>query len=99
MKRKKILIIVLSLFIIFLGFTGLIISKNYNEQITYEWVEEKQSSIGQYRLFINNSKGKHIDGKIRITYLNGKSEVVEISSDGELYVKNIIKKVENPRKK
>ena len=93
MKKKLILIICLSIIIIFLliYFTR---PNNYK----YEWVDEPESIIGQSRLYVNNEYGKHVNGKVTITYLNGKSEEIEISKDGVLYVKSIIKEVKNPRR-
>lgn len=94
MKKKNLIIIVAVVMLIIGGVLFSSKSNNYS----YEWVEVKDSMIGQYRLYVNNGLGKHIDGKVTITYLNGKSEEVKISKDGELYVKSIITKVEKPRK-
>lgn len=94
MKRKYIISLVV---IIIIVISSIILINKYN-QVSYEWVLEKESTIGQYRLYINDLNGKHIDGKIKITYINGKSEVVEVSKDGVLYVKNVISSVSNPKR-
>ena len=97
--KKKIVIIFILLIIITI-FSFLFINKEKNdEKYSYDWVEVKGSTIGQYRLYVNNSKKKHVDGKARITYLNGKSEVVSIPKKGSLYVKKIITKVSNVKRK
>ena len=99
--KKKMLIIMgcVSIVTIIITVIGLNVINPKNETYTYEWVEEVDSSIGQYILYVNDSKGNHIDGTVRITYLNGKSEKVEIDKDGVLYVKSAIKSVSNPNKK
>ena len=99
LKKKNVakLIIVIAL-TVSLVFGYKTYKKNY-EICSYKWVKEEKSSIGQYRLYINDKKGKHVDGKIMITYLNGKSKYEEISKDGKLYVKSVIKKVSNPKRR
>lgn len=95
MKGKYVILLVVVIIIIV---TSSIILINKYNQVSYEWVLEKESTIGQYRLYINDLNGKHIDGKINITYINDKSEVIEVSKDGVLYVKNIIASVSNPKR-
>lgn len=94
MKKNKliiivgiVLVIIISLFVLF-----------KNNKYSYKWVDEKESTINQSRLYVVDKFGRHIDGKVTITYLNGKSEEVEISKNGELYVKDIIIEVKNPRR-
>ena len=94
MKQK---IIIISLIIVIVLSTTILLLNNSSEY-NYEWVDERNSIINQSRLFVNDSSGKHIDGKVTITYLNGKSEEVSISKDGVLYVRSIIKNVKNPKK-
>lgn len=99
LKKKniaKIIIVIVLVIGLFFGYK--IYKKNY-EICSYKWVKEEKSSIGQYRLYVNDKNGKHVDGRVMITYLNGKSKYVEISSKGNLYVKSIIKKISNPRRR
>ena len=95
MKKK----VILGLFVlcIIVGI-GIFVIRS-EEKYTYEWVEEKDSAIGQYRLYINNSKGKHIDGTARIVYINGKTKRMNIDKDGLLYVKSVVAEVRNPDKR
>lgn len=96
--RKKIIIISIILLLII----GVGVSFWYyksNETFTYEWVEIEDSSIGQYRLYINDSKGKHIDGSARLVFINGKTKKVDIDKEGLLYVKGIVSEVQNPKKR
>lgn len=95
-KNKKVKYIIIAIFSSLL-LIGLIILYIFN-QYSYEWKEESGSVIGQYRLLIKDGFGNYTDGYIDITYLNGKKETVKISSDGTIYVKSIISKVENPRR-
>lgn len=92
-KKGKILII---LILVIAGSIGIMYSKT-NEKYTYEWVEVEDSAIGQYKLYINNSKGKHIDGTVRLVYINGKTKRVEVDEEGLLYLKEIVKEVRNPK--
>ena len=41
-----------------------------NQKYSYEWKEIKESSIGQYTLYINDVFGNHIDGTARLVYIN-----------------------------
>ena len=96
--KKKIITISLSLLLII----GIGISYwcyKSNETFTYEWVAVEDSSIGQYRLYINDSKGKHIDGSARLVFINGKTKKVDIDKEGLLYVKGIVSEVRNPKKR
>ncbi|MBR1385909.1 MAG: hypothetical protein IJ568_03655 [Bacilli bacterium] len=93
-NKKKYIIVILFLFLL----CGIIAYTIIYNHYSYEWVEEKNSIVGQYRLHLKNGFGKYVDGHIDITYLNDKTETVEITRDGIIYVKNIIKKVENPRR-
>ncbi len=94
-NKKKYIIVILLVFILLCGvMTYNIIYNHYS----YEWIEERNSVVGQYRLFLKNGFGKYVDGHIDITYLNDKTETVEVTSDGILYIKEIIKNVENPRR-
>ena len=98
MKKKIAIILITLIIIIALAIVGYKMYQN-SDKYTYEWVEVKESTIGQYTLYVNNSTGKHIAGTVRITYLNGESETVEIPKEGTMYVKDIIVKVSNPKKK
>lgn len=98
MKKNLTIILITFITIIILSIVGYKLYQN-SDTYTYEWVEVEESTIGQYTLYVNNSTGKHIDGTVRITYLNGESETVEIPKEGTMYVKDIIVKVSNPKKK
>lgn len=99
LKKKNLLVLILVL----VAITGVIFGyktyKSNYEICTYKWVKEEKSSIGQYRLYVNDKKGKHIKGRVMLTYLNGKSKYVDVSEKGNLYVKSVIKKVSNPRRR
>ena len=96
MKKK----IIIPITIILLT-TSLILVTNINkkEEYTYEWIKEKESTIEQYRLYINNQKGEHIDGTARLVFINGKTKRVEIDKEGLLYVKSVVSEVRNPNKR
>ena len=94
MKKNKIILIFLVLII---GMGMGIYHYKANETYTYEWVEVEDSAIGQYKLYINNSKGKHVDGTARLVYINGKTKRVEVDEKGLLYIKEIVKEVRNPK--
>lgn len=98
MKKKNIIIIIISIIVILLAFLGYKTIKN-NDKYTYEWIEVKDSSIGQYTLYIKDSFGKYVDGTVKITYLNGATETIDVPKEGVLYVKNTIINVSNPKKK
>lgn len=98
MKKKIAIILITLITIIALAIVGYNMYQN-NDTYTYEWVEVKESTIGQYTLYVINSMGKHVDGTVRVTYLNGASETVEVPKEGTIYVKDIIVKVSNPKKK
>lgn len=96
MKKKIIIpitIIILTTLLI------LVININKKEEYTYEWIKEKESTIEQYRLYINNKKGEHIDGTARLVFINGKTKRVEIDKEGLLYVKSVVSEVRNPNKR
>ena len=95
MKNKKIIII--TIVIVLLCIIG--ISLNKKEKYTYQWIEEKDSAIGQYRLYINDKKGNHIDGTARLVYVNGKTKRVNVDKEGLLYVKSVIAEVRNVDKR
>ncbi len=96
MKKK----IIIPIAIILLT-TVLILVTNINqkEEYSYEWIKEKESTIEQYRLYINDKKGKHIDGTARLVFINGKTKRVEIDKEGLLYVKSVVAEVRNPSKR
>ena len=94
--KKKILII--SIIIILVSVIS-IYKINSKETYTYEWIKEKDSAIGQYRLYINDKKGNHIDGTARLVYVNGKTKRIEIDKKGLLYVKAVVAEVRNPNKR
>ena len=97
MKSKKFIIIGIILIVILsIGSFWLI---KTNQKYTYEWVEVKTSSVGQYKLYVNNSWGKHIDGTVRLVFINGKSKKVEVDKEGLLYPKSIVSEVRNPNKR
>lgn len=89
--KKIMLFILLALFILLVLSTFVI--KQNNNAYSYEWVKEKNSVINQQRLYVNNKNNKHIEGYVRITYINNNSEKIMISKEGKLFVKSIVKKV------
>lgn len=99
MKKKKIIIICLIMILLIIGTIFGIYYYEKNQTYTYEWIEEKDSSVGQYRLYINDSRGKHIDGTARLVYINGKTKKVNVDKEGLLYVKNVVSDVRNPMKR
>ena len=66
---------------------------------TYEWEQIDESLVGQYKLYVNDYFGNHVNGSVYITYINGKSEKVLVNKEGNIYIKKIIKDVNNPRRK
>lgn len=97
-KKNVVKIVIFVVVVIGLFFGYKVYQKNY-EICSYKWVKEEKSSIGQYRLYVNDKHGKHIEGRVMLTYLNNKIEYVNVSSKGNLYIKKTIKKVSNPRRK
>lgn len=95
MKKK---VVIVSIIIILISLIG-IYKINSKETYTYEWIKEKDSAIGQYRLYINDKKGNHIDGIARLVYVNGKTKRIEIDKTGLLYVKAVVAEVRNPNKR
>lgn len=99
LKKKKLLVLIVVPVLVIGLFIGYKSYKRDYEICTYKWVKEEKSSIGQYRLYVSDNKGKHVKGRVMLTYLNGKSKYVDVSVNGNLYVKNVIKKVSNPRRR
>lgn len=97
MKKKVVLI--LFIFLVIIGIIGGLYVHKSNQKYTYEWVEVEDSSIGQYMLYVNNSRGKHVDGTVRLVYINGETKKVEVDKDGLLYLKSIVLEVRNPQKR
>lgn len=97
MKKKKIIIILILVLVLICGFGCYYFAEN--QTYTYEWVEVEDSSIGQYRLYINNSFGMHVDGTARLVFINGKSKKVEVDKEGLLYIKSVVADVRNPMKR
>lgn len=91
-KKKKIIIFIIVLVLVLL-IGGYICFKDYNKPASYEWIKEEGSVINQQRLYINNKNDKHIEGYVRITYLNGTSKKEQIPKTGKMYVKSVIKEV------
>ena len=69
-----------------------------NEKITfeYEWQEIEDSSIGQGKLYIKNSKGEYVDGTLKLTTLSGATIIENVTANGSenLYIKSAISSVE-----
>ena len=61
------------------------------ENVTYsvKWEEVKNSSVGQYKLYIVSSKGEKVSGVVTIT-VAGKSSDVSITKDGKMYIKSAV---------
>lgn len=96
LKKKKVILLVLCLVIV-VGFG--IYYYNANQTYSYEWVEVEDSAVGQYKLYINNSFGMHVDGTARLVFINGKTKKVEVDKEGLLYVKDVVSEVRNPMKR
>lgn len=98
MKKKK--NILLCLFIILFIILGILFYHHKaNESYSYEWVKVEDSAIGQYKLYVNNAFGNHIDGTVRLVFINGKTKKVEVDKEGLLYVKDVVSDVRNPMKR
>jgi hypothetical protein len=93
MNKKKKLIAFIIVLVLVLLIVGIILFKDYNKPASYEWIKEENSVINQQRLYINNKNDKHIEGYVRITYLNGTSKKELIPKEGKMYVKSVIKEV------
>lgn len=98
MKKKKVKIFIIIIVIVLLVGFG-ISYFNKNQTYTYEWVKVEDSAIGQYKLYVNNSFGKHIDGTVRLVFINGKTKKVDVSKEGTLFVKDVISDVRNPMRR
>lgn len=95
MKFKKKLLISFLILIVFILSFLFIRSKSYS----YSLVKEEKSVVNQYRLYVTNKNGKHIDGTVDVTYLNGKKQTIEVTKDGKLIIKSVIKKIDNPKRR
>lgn len=93
MKKKIIILCSLLVLIAVLAIGVTFVIKENNNLYSYEWVKENNSVINQQRLYVNNKNNKHIEGYVRITYINDRSEKIKISKEGKLFVKSIVKKV------
>ncbi len=93
-KNKKILIFCILAFLIII-----VLLFKFNQKYTYEWVKVDSSSIGQYILYVNDSRGRHVDGTVRLVFINGKTKRVNVDKKGLLYVKSIVAEVRNPNKR
>ena len=94
-KKKKILIVIVFIISILLV-SGILIFKiqeSNNMPVSYEWVKEKDSIVNQQRLYINNKNKKHIEGYVRITFLDGNSIKEKIPKEGKVYVESVVKEV------
>ena len=94
-KIEKIMILVSVLVVTLIIVVVFKLSNRYS----YEWVKVESSSIGQYRLYVNDIRGRHIDGTVRLVYINGKTKRVNVDKEGLLYVKSIVSEVRNPNKR
>ncbi len=65
---------------------------------SYSLEKEEESVVNQYKLYVNKN-GKHVDGKIDITYLNDEKQTINVDKNGKLIIKSVIKKIENPRRR
>lgn len=63
---------------------------------SYKWVDVQGSTIGQADLYIiNKDTGSVVSGTATITYQNGASETVSITTGGKRFVKSAIASVSN----
>ncbi len=95
MKKNKKILIPLILIAFVIGFICLFRTNTYS----YSLEKEEKSVVNQYRLYVNNKNGKHIDGKVDVTYLNGKKQTIKVKKDGTLIIKSVIKKIDNPKRR
>lgn len=58
-----------------------------------EWVKVVESNIGQYTLYIKDSDGNYVSGKVEITTINDKVSVIDVPIEGVIYIKSAIKDV------
>ena len=93
MKKKIIILCSLLVLIASLVIGIVFVTKENNKIYSYEWIKENDSVINQQRLYVNNKNKKHIEGYVRITYINDNSEKIKINKEGKLFVKSIIKDV------
>lgn len=92
-KLGKIVIPFFIIFVVIVGFYFLNVDKK--NVYSYKWVKEDKSVLNQYYLYLINSRGKKITGRVEIVYLNNKSEYMTISTNGKLFIKSTIKEVRN----
>ena len=85
--KKRIIFLIIIFIVIFIT---IILLSNKNENCECVWIDENESLIGQSRLFVKDKNGNYVDGKATITYLNGNSEEIKVSKNGELFVRKII---------
>lgn len=63
---------------------------------SYKWVDVAGSTIGQSDLYIiNKDNGNVVSGTATITYKNGASETISVSTSGKRFVKSAISSVSN----
>ncbi len=63
---------------------------------SYKWVDVQGSTIGQADLYIiNKDTGSVVSGTATVTYQNGASETVSITTGGKRFVKSAISSVSN----
>ena len=51
------------------------------------------SAIGQCNIYIKSSEGIYVNGTIKINYVGGGSEIVDVTPNGILRLKNIIENI------
>ncbi len=65
----------------------------WEEIITYkiEWKKIDTSSIGEYYLYIIDSKGRYVSGKVEITTIDDETDTKDVPSTGLMLIKSEVK--------
>lgn len=95
MKINKKVLIPLILIVFIIGFICIFRTNTYS----YSLEKEEKSVVNQYRLYVNNKNGKHVNGKVDVTYLNGKKQTITVDKEGKLIIKSVIKKIDNSKRR
>lgn len=69
-------------------------SVTVNKEITYQWEKIDISIVDQYYLYIVDSNGNKVSGRVNIKYNNDKNKEFNISSEGIKIVKSAVSSIE-----
>ena len=70
-----------------------VVTVTKNVTYSYEMVDIPSSAIGQCYIYIKSSEGEKVNGTININYINGESEVVQVSPSGVMKVRSTISSI------